>query len=211
MESCISISKYLFLFAVCCQIYDNTPPILRIERDWIIRENETVGSKIAQAFGDDGDGDHLTYSLQPASFFGSDKGMPFRIDPSTGTVYLNESVKGRVSDYTILLASIINKTLPKGRGLVRGMAIKNGIVSVTLLTFGPLLVSHYLLQYIPLIYLYTFPFEFSTVPNSILSHFLKACSRSPSPLSSSVSNLFSFTACFNFRNIKKSHGTSSGD
>lgn len=87
--------------AVHCQLSENTPPTLWLERNWDIKENETVGTKIAQAHGNDAEGEALAYGLEPIVFYGSKRPperLPFRIDNETGTVYLNESLKGRVSN-----------------------------------------------------------------------------------------------------------------
>ncbi|KAJ8962100.1 hypothetical protein NQ318_018054 [Aromia moschata] len=88
-----------YFFTAQCQLSDNTPPTMWLERSWNIKENETVGSKIAQVHGEDAEQEDLTYGIEPIVFYGN-KGppqrLPFRIDPDTGTVYLNESLEGRV-------------------------------------------------------------------------------------------------------------------
>ncbi|XP_057653806.1 tyrosine kinase receptor Cad96Ca [Diorhabda carinulata] len=81
------------------QLADNTPPSVWLaDRNWNLRENETVGTKISQAHGDDTDDEVLTYSLEPISFDGKYVRLPFRIDNETGTVYLNESLVGRAGE-----------------------------------------------------------------------------------------------------------------
>ncbi|KAL1501374.1 hypothetical protein ABEB36_006704 [Hypothenemus hampei] len=83
---------------VKCQLSDNTPPSMWMERNWQIPDNEPIGSKIVQVHGSDIESTNLTYGLQPIQFFGSDKPpdpLPFRIDPQTGAVYLNDSLKGK--------------------------------------------------------------------------------------------------------------------
>lgn len=81
------------------QLADNTPPSVWLaDRNWNLRENETVGTKISQAHGDDNDDEILTYSLEPISFDGKHIRLPFRIDNETGTVYLNESLLGRAGE-----------------------------------------------------------------------------------------------------------------
>lgn len=84
-------------FAVYSQLSDNTPPTLWLDnRDWILYENETIGSRIAQAHGNDAEGGPLEYGLEEIPYYHNEK-IPFRINPHTGTVYLNESLKGMVS------------------------------------------------------------------------------------------------------------------
>lgn len=80
----------------------NSPPTIRLdERVWYIFETEPVGSKIARAYGSDNEDEKLVYDLEPLTIPGqniSSRPLPFRIDSESGVVYLNESLKGRVSD-----------------------------------------------------------------------------------------------------------------
>ncbi|XP_018563441.2 tyrosine kinase receptor Cad96Ca-like, partial [Anoplophora glabripennis] len=96
---CSVLLSFCWIFVeVYCQLSENTPPTLWLDRNWDIKENETVGTKIAQAHGDDAEGEPLVYGLEPIQFYGSKRPpekLPFRIDNETGTVYLNESLKGR--------------------------------------------------------------------------------------------------------------------
>ncbi|KAJ8939584.1 hypothetical protein NQ314_011081, partial [Rhamnusium bicolor] len=82
-----------------CQLSENTPPTMWLDRNWNIQENQTVGTQIAQVHGNDAEGVPLTYGLEPIQLFYGSKNppeeLPFRIDQHTGTVYLNESLKGR--------------------------------------------------------------------------------------------------------------------
>lgn len=91
----ILILKINFV-SVLSQLSDNTPPTIWLDtRDWILYENETVGTRVAQAHGDDAEGGPLQYGLE--QIFYSQEHIPFRINPNTGTVYLNESLQGMVS------------------------------------------------------------------------------------------------------------------
>ncbi|KAJ8983276.1 hypothetical protein NQ317_010526 [Molorchus minor] len=88
----------IYSIAAQGQLSDNTPPTMWLERSWNIKENETIGSRIAQAHGEDAENQDLLYDLEPIQFPGNKKPterLPFRIDPVTGTVYLNESLEGR--------------------------------------------------------------------------------------------------------------------
>lgn len=87
------------LLSVQCQPIENTPPTMYLERNWQIRETEEVGTVITRVHGSDSEGGSLEYGLEPLQFYGTDKTperLPFRIDPETGVVYLNESLVGRV-------------------------------------------------------------------------------------------------------------------
>lgn len=99
----LSASRVLLSFTwiiinVRCQMSDNTPPTIYLERNWKIPDNESVGSKIAQAHGSDNDGGTLTYGLEAINYGTKEDeivDLPFRIDPDTGTVYLKDSLKGK--------------------------------------------------------------------------------------------------------------------
>lgn len=87
------------MFPVRCQLSDNTPPTMWLDRNWQIPDTEPIGSKIIQVHGSDSEGGPLVYGLEPLQYYGSNKAaekLPFIIDETTGTVYLNESLKGRV-------------------------------------------------------------------------------------------------------------------
>lgn len=70
-----------------------------LDRNWQIPETEEVGTVITRVRGSDGEGGSLEYGLEPLQFYGTNKKserLPFRIDPNTGVVYLNESLVGKV-------------------------------------------------------------------------------------------------------------------
>ncbi|XP_055532788.1 tyrosine kinase receptor Cad96Ca [Wyeomyia smithii] len=70
----------------------NTPPVVVVDRNWLIRENTTVGTMIKQVVAEDSDNDELEFGLDP---LGNGMLQPFVIDPQTGYVYLNESLEGK--------------------------------------------------------------------------------------------------------------------
>lgn len=77
----------------------NAPPTLQFDRNWQIPETEKVGTVITRVRGSDSEGRSLEFGLEPLQFDGANKKpekLPFRIDPVTGVVYLNESLIGRV-------------------------------------------------------------------------------------------------------------------
>lgn len=73
-----------------------------LERNWVLPDSEPVGSIVTRVRAEDNEQDELTYGLEPLghSYNGDDSPqppLPFYIDNSTGTVFLNETLKGRVS------------------------------------------------------------------------------------------------------------------
>lgn len=95
---------YLYISASAQE--QNAPPILYIqERNWRISEAEQVGQIIDRVRAEDADGDDLIFGMEPRFISPMESSqnsngpskLPFRIDPVTGVVYLNESLAGRVS------------------------------------------------------------------------------------------------------------------
>ncbi|CAH1176852.1 unnamed protein product [Phaedon cochleariae] len=121
-SSCVGLLSFAFLLIeVRCQRFgDNTPPSIWLDsRNWQLRENETVGSRVAQAHGDDPDGVPLVFGLEPYEFYGAGgRGgrppprLPFRIDNETGTVYLNESLQGRAGQNLHFWVTVSDGQLP---------------------------------------------------------------------------------------------------
>lgn len=76
-----------------------------VDRNWHLAENETVGAVVTRVRADDAENDALTFGLEPLELYGnlayynktSNGSMPFKIDENTGTVFLEESLMGRVS------------------------------------------------------------------------------------------------------------------
>ncbi|XP_064556880.1 tyrosine kinase receptor Cad96Ca-like isoform X2 [Drosophila montana] len=84
----------------------NAPPTLYVrERNWRISEAEEVGQIIDRVRAEDADGDDLVFGIEPrflspigaSQHANTPSKLPFRIDPNTGVVYLNETLLGRVS------------------------------------------------------------------------------------------------------------------
>lgn len=71
-----------------------------VDRNWRLPETLPVGSVVQQVRADDSEGNSLEFGLEPLrnGNFGNvnvdEEKMPFRIDPRTGIVYLNESLAG---------------------------------------------------------------------------------------------------------------------
>ncbi|XP_023012804.2 tyrosine kinase receptor Cad96Ca [Leptinotarsa decemlineata] len=98
-----------------CQLSDNTPPLVLIDRNWYIRENETIGRRVAQARGQDEDGDPITFGLELKDVgdgsIGPNTKLPFSIDSETGTVYLEESLQGKAGQVLHLWVTIFDGKL----------------------------------------------------------------------------------------------------
>ncbi|XP_030754619.1 tyrosine kinase receptor Cad96Ca [Sitophilus oryzae] len=94
----IALLSFAWILAhVNCQLLQ-APPSMYIDRTWQIPDNEPVGSKIAQAHGEIIEGYNYTYGLEPIHFYGmkdNPEPLPFRIDPNSGMVYLNQSLAGK--------------------------------------------------------------------------------------------------------------------
>ena len=79
---------------------ENTPPIITVDRDWRIAETAQVESVVKEVYARDNDNDTLQFFLELTPMYGPnavDRTLPFRIDEVTGTVYLMDSLIGRVS------------------------------------------------------------------------------------------------------------------
>ncbi|XP_032288741.1 tyrosine kinase receptor Cad96Ca isoform X2 [Drosophila virilis] len=93
----------------------NAPPILYVrERNWRISEAEEVGQIIDRVRAEDADGDDLVFGIEPRflSPIGANQQantpskLPFRIDPNTGVVYLNESLLGRAGENFLIYITV---------------------------------------------------------------------------------------------------------
>lgn len=78
-----------------------------MDRNWVVSENEKVGSIVARVNARDDQDDPLEFGLAPHPGFGNvvetNRSLSFRIDNETGTVYTNESLVGRVSHSCLIL------------------------------------------------------------------------------------------------------------
>lgn len=82
-----------------------------MNRKWEIQETEPVGSVVTRVYGSDTEGDHLVYGLERLNEYNLEindtRPLPFRIDNSTGVVYTNQSLVGRVISSFLLLPRVI--------------------------------------------------------------------------------------------------------
>ncbi|KAI5743423.1 hypothetical protein M8J77_018054 [Diaphorina citri] len=107
------MNRELSLLSYChshCQMSDNTPPIVWLERNWVVSENEKVGSVIARVNARDDQNDPLEFGLEAHGGFGEmapqNRTLPFHIDNETGIVYTNESLVGRAGENLFLYVTV---------------------------------------------------------------------------------------------------------
>lgn len=89
--------------------FSNTPPVMYLERNWKIVENEKTDSVIARVQAHDNENDILTFGLEANDFGNSQRefrALPFRIDQNTGVVYLNDSLAGRGGEKFFLYVTV---------------------------------------------------------------------------------------------------------
>ncbi|KYN28896.1 Tyrosine kinase receptor Cad96Ca, partial [Trachymyrmex cornetzi] len=84
------------------QLSDNTPPIIGLDyRNWKLSETEPIGNVITRVHAKDNEQDNLTYGLERLEDYNGDNRpqspLPFFINNRTGIIFLNETLKGRVS------------------------------------------------------------------------------------------------------------------
>ncbi|XP_078041064.1 tyrosine kinase receptor Cad96Ca [Augochlora pura] len=93
------------------QFSDNTPPVMSIDRNLVLRDTEPVGSVVTRARAEDNEQDQLTYGLESIghSYNGDDTPqtpLPFFIDNSTGIIYVNETLKDRGGQNLFLYVTV---------------------------------------------------------------------------------------------------------
>jgi hypothetical protein len=88
-------------FAGWGQLTDNnTPPVIYLDRNWVIQNTDPVGEVIARVKAEDPEKDHLEYGLEAKGYNGAgspQRPLPFAINSTTGVVKINESLINRVS------------------------------------------------------------------------------------------------------------------
>ncbi|RLU21254.1 hypothetical protein DMN91_005627 [Ooceraea biroi] len=93
------------------QFSDNTPPVMWLDRNWVLPDTEPVGSIVTRVRAEDNEQDTLTYGLEPLQHnYNGDNSpqppLPFFINNSTGTVFLNETLKGRGGQNLFLYVTV---------------------------------------------------------------------------------------------------------
>lgn len=78
----------------------NTPPTINVDREWIVSEDDPIGTVVTRVRAQDQEQDVLTFGLELAGPYANGFGdgfkvVPFTIEPS-GIVKINESLVGKV-------------------------------------------------------------------------------------------------------------------
>lgn len=82
----------------------NSPPVFDFKREWLIPENEPIGSRIITVRTRDEDRDSIEYSIDKAMFL--DGSNYFTINPKNGDVFLKESLLGQAgNDYYLFITA----------------------------------------------------------------------------------------------------------
>ncbi|KAL6260765.1 hypothetical protein P5V15_008289 [Pogonomyrmex californicus] len=92
------------------QFSDNTPPVIWLDRNWVLPDTEPVGSVVTRVRANDNEQNNLTYGLEHRHNYNGDGSpqppLPFSIDSKTGTVYLNETLKGKGGQNLLLYVTV---------------------------------------------------------------------------------------------------------
>lgn len=112
-----------------------------MERNWKIPETEKVDTVIIRAQAHDAEDDILTFDLEPfnPTFEQEEKNdrLPFRIDPNTGVVYLNESLLGRGDENFFLYVTVSDGTVTSKTQVLVSILSKNPSSNNTRQTYTP--------------------------------------------------------------------------
>jgi len=82
---------------------NNTPPVIYLDRNWVVHDTDPVGEVITRVKAEDPENDHLEYGLEAKDYGGggsTERPLPFTINSTTGVVKINESLINRVSCWT---------------------------------------------------------------------------------------------------------------
>ncbi|XP_011312688.1 tyrosine kinase receptor Cad96Ca [Fopius arisanus] len=93
------------------QFSENTPPIMYLNRNWVLDDNEPVGSIVERVRAEDNEQGELTYGLEQVSHnyngdIGPQAPLPFSINNDTGTIFINETLKGRGGQNLFLYVTV---------------------------------------------------------------------------------------------------------
>ncbi|XP_054156172.1 tyrosine kinase receptor Cad96Ca-like [Oppia nitens] len=104
----------------------NSPPVFDFKREWLIPENEPVGSRVITVRTRDEDRDSIDYSIDKAMFL--DGSNYFTINPKNGDVFLKESLLGQAgNDFYLFITANDGHQTAKIEVFVRVLdADKNG-------------------------------------------------------------------------------------
>ncbi|GAB0087522.1 Tyrosine kinase receptor Cad96Ca [Sergentomyia squamirostris] len=126
----ISQSMSVLFSSITGQCQLNSPPIMTVDRNWRIFDTHEVGSFVTQVHAVDDENDPLEFGLEPWNGnFGAPAGeekMPFRIDPNTGIVYLNESLEGWAGQNFFIYVTVSDGQLTAKNEVYVNILSKNG-------------------------------------------------------------------------------------
>lgn len=112
-----------------------------MERHWQIPETEKVDTVIIRVQAHDNEDDDLTFDLEPIRpIFNQEKSndrLPFRIDPNTGVVYLNESLLGRGNENLVLYVTVSDGKVTSKTQVFVEILSKNPSANNSRQTFTP--------------------------------------------------------------------------
>lgn len=91
----LSIKLLILLLFSTIQSLGFGPATIEVDRNWSIPESTKVGTIVKTVHVQSNE--TVTYSLELDDLFNSNQENPFWIHPTTGYVYLNKSLEGRVS------------------------------------------------------------------------------------------------------------------
>ncbi|XP_026482534.1 tyrosine kinase receptor Cad96Ca-like [Ctenocephalides felis] len=100
-------------------VSENTPPIMRLDRNWRVSSAEPIGSVIVRVRAEDAENDRLTFGIEPISRDSNlgglsgnvERDIPFEIDPDTGVVTLTKSLKDRGGQNFFLYVTVFDGQL----------------------------------------------------------------------------------------------------
>ncbi|XP_016843934.1 tyrosine kinase receptor Cad96Ca isoform X2 [Nasonia vitripennis] len=118
LSTIVALAAATFLLgAVDCQLSDNTPPTVYLNRNWVLKETDPVGYVVERVRAEDNDQGELIYGLEPSTlnYNGNaepQRPLPFAINSTTGVIYLNETLKGRGGQHMSLYVTVSNGIVP---------------------------------------------------------------------------------------------------
>ncbi|XP_021933765.1 tyrosine kinase receptor Cad96Ca-like isoform X2 [Zootermopsis nevadensis] len=90
---------------------NNTPPVVYLDRNWVVHDTDPVGEVIARVNAEDPEKDRLEYGLEAKGYNGAgspDRPLPFAINSTTGVVKINESLVNRGGEQLFLYVTVFD-------------------------------------------------------------------------------------------------------
>lgn len=82
------------------------PSTISVDRNWLIPESTSIGTIVKTVSVTGENNETILFTLELEDPFNPNMVNPFWIDPSTGYVYLNQSLEGKVSHCVAFHASL---------------------------------------------------------------------------------------------------------